>query len=444
MAASISRELIRKGVRAVVAAGWPVRDDAALCFAQTFYTQLLEHQPFGRALEEARRQTWIMFPESNTWGAYQAYGDPDFCLDPTMRAHRTDSDDAPVAAEEVLLELDRLSPKDESLSPDPLRQALVKIENGCASDWLKQGTLQEWLGQAYGEHRLFKEAIEHYRHAAESEDSSNPATLRAIEQWINLLVRLGEEERNKAKIEEAIEKGRHLLGIAKTSERLNIMGNAHKKLAQLETNTEKVKDHLKQSAAYYRDAANPERHEGVADPYPIINVLVIEALLGNEGFKSESLLSKCESLAQQRFRETRSVWDSVTIPDVALIRAFLRHSLPQERDNLIGKYRDAFAESSATLQDQDSALKQMKFVRDILKKFSYSGQEQKTIASTIESLDYIQNKLERRDQTTESLDGKAKQIKTRPLSPKVSAKQPARKNPVREKKTRRPKSRGKR
>ncbi|MEO7862523.1 MAG: CHAT domain-containing protein, partial [Nitrospirales bacterium] len=36
MAASISRELIRKGVRAVVAAGWPVRDDAALCFAQTF------------------------------------------------------------------------------------------------------------------------------------------------------------------------------------------------------------------------------------------------------------------------------------------------------------------------------------------------------------------------------------------------------------------------
>jgi CHAT domain-containing protein len=55
MAASISRELIRKGVRAVVAAGWPVRDDAALCFAQTFYKQLLEYQPFGRALEEARR-----------------------------------------------------------------------------------------------------------------------------------------------------------------------------------------------------------------------------------------------------------------------------------------------------------------------------------------------------------------------------------------------------
>ncbi len=33
MAASISSELIRKGVRAVVAAGWPVQDDAALCFA---------------------------------------------------------------------------------------------------------------------------------------------------------------------------------------------------------------------------------------------------------------------------------------------------------------------------------------------------------------------------------------------------------------------------
>jgi len=79
-AASISRELIRKGVRAVVAAGWPVRDDAALCFAQAFYTELLAGQSFGRALKEARQKTWALFPESNTWGAYQAYGDPDFRL----------------------------------------------------------------------------------------------------------------------------------------------------------------------------------------------------------------------------------------------------------------------------------------------------------------------------------------------------------------------------
>ena len=434
MAASISRELIRKGVRAVVAAGWPVRDDAALCFAQIFYKQLLESQPFGRALEVARRQTWTMFPESNTWGAYQAYGDPDF----RIRQKTSYIDWAPVAIEEVFMALDGLD-----VAASNSLQSLVMIEQRCPADWLKQGPLQERLGRAYGEFGLYKKAIEHYRHAAESEDPSNPATLRAIDQWINLVVRLGEADSNKAMIEEAIEKGRHLLAIAKTSERLNLMGSAQKKLAQLETDAQKVNDHLIQSAAYYREAANRQQHEGVADPYPIINLLVVEALLGKEDFTNESLLSKCESLAQQRFRKTRSAWDSITISDVALIRAFLRRSLPQERDSLVEKYRSAFAESSATRLEQSSALMQMKFVRDILKKIPYSSQAQRMIASTIESLDYIQNKLERRDRMAEPPAGKAKQVATRLRSSKASAKQPARKNLVRKKQPRRPKPHGK-
>lgn len=348
-----------------------------------------------------------------------------------------------VAAEEVLIKLDELSGQDEAADSAQPQDELVKLERKCASDWLKQRNVQGQFGLVYGEHGLFQQAVKHYGQAAGSEDLENPSTLRSIEQWITLLVRLGGEEGNKAKIEEAIVKGGHLLGIAKTSERLNIMGSAYKKLAQVETDSQKVEDHLRQSAAYYREAANSQRHDGVADPYPIINFLVVEALLRKEDFGNESLLSKCESLAQQRFRETRSVSDSVTIPDVALIRAFLRRSLPQERDSLVEKYGSAFAESSATQREQDSALKQMKFVRDILKKIPYSSQAQKTIASTIESLDYIQGKLQHRVSTAEPSASETKQKVRSPRSPKPSAKRPVRKNPVREKKTRRPKRRGK-
>ena len=200
---------------------------------------------------------------------------------------------------------------------------------------------------------------------------------------------------------------------------------------------------MRQAAEYYRKAADPQRGEGVADPYPIINLLVVEALLGKGDFTNESSLSKCESLAQSRFHETRSVWDSVTIADVALIRAFLHRSLPQERGNLVEKYRSAFAVSSATQREQDSSLKQMKFARDILNKFSYSGQVQKTVASTIESLDYIYNKLKPPDRAAQPPASGAKQKVRSPRSPKPSAKRPVRKNPVREKKTRRPKRRGK-
>jgi hypothetical protein len=214
------------------------------------------------------------------------------------------------------------------------------------------------------------------------------------------------------------------------------MGGAHKKLAQLETDAQKAKDHLEQSAAHYREAADRQQREGAADPYPIINVLVVEALLGKEGLGSESSLSTCESMAQQRFHETRSAWDAVTIADVALIRAFLHQSLPQERDNLAERYRSAFTESSATQREQDSALTQMKFARNILGKLSYSDRE--TVASAIESLDYIQTQLQPHAPTAESHGSESKQIDRRPLSPKASAKQPARKNPVREEKTSRP------
>jgi hypothetical protein len=78
----VSRELIEMGVRAVVAAGWAVRDDAAKLFAEVLYRSMLDGDTFGRALKKARDDTYDKFPTA-TWGAYQAYGDPDYRLDPT-------------------------------------------------------------------------------------------------------------------------------------------------------------------------------------------------------------------------------------------------------------------------------------------------------------------------------------------------------------------------
>jgi hypothetical protein len=170
-------------------------------------------------------------------------------------------------------------------------------------------------------------------------------------------------------------------------------------------------------------------------------MLVIESLLGKKDSGSESSLSTCESLAKERFQKKPSAWDAVTIADVAFIRAFLHRSLTQEQDKLVRTYRSAFTESSATSREQDSALTQMKFARNILGKLSYP--DRAIVASAMESLDYIQEQLQPRAQTTEPPASKAKQKARLPLSSKASAKQPARKSPVREDKTRRPKRRGK-
>lgn len=78
-AANIADALIRVGVRCVVAAGWAVEDTAAKAFAIGFYTALLNGDRFIEAVGAARTAAWKANRRSNTWAAYQCYGDPDWC-----------------------------------------------------------------------------------------------------------------------------------------------------------------------------------------------------------------------------------------------------------------------------------------------------------------------------------------------------------------------------
>jgi pimeloyl-ACP methyl ester carboxylesterase len=77
-AANVAEELIKIGVRCVIAAGWAVDDDAATLFARTFYAHLVRGHRFIDAVGQARSLTYARFPRSNTWAAYQCYGDPDW------------------------------------------------------------------------------------------------------------------------------------------------------------------------------------------------------------------------------------------------------------------------------------------------------------------------------------------------------------------------------
>ena len=81
LAYSVARELIEIGVRAVVVAGWAVRDDAGEFFAETFYAPCCTNaKPSGMPSTPRGKLTYEdpRFSGCNTWGAYQAYGDPRF------------------------------------------------------------------------------------------------------------------------------------------------------------------------------------------------------------------------------------------------------------------------------------------------------------------------------------------------------------------------------
>ena len=89
LAASLALELLRSGVAAVVAAGWAVNDRQAWEFADPVLPLHALGQTFGEAVKEARAAAFDD-GQTNTWAAYQCYGDPDFQL-------RTDRPQAPRA-----------------------------------------------------------------------------------------------------------------------------------------------------------------------------------------------------------------------------------------------------------------------------------------------------------------------------------------------------------
>ncbi len=107
LAANVGTQLIEIGVQAVVVAGWEVDDAAAKAFAKTFYDDMLSGRTFGEAIRRARQTAYEQFPDTNTWGAYQAYGDPFYRA--VIRDVYEESDELNVhLAEELTLEFDNL------------------------------------------------------------------------------------------------------------------------------------------------------------------------------------------------------------------------------------------------------------------------------------------------------------------------------------------------
>jgi tetratricopeptide (TPR) repeat protein len=422
MAASISRELIRKGVRAVVAAGWPVRDDDALVFARVFYESLLGNDTFGNAIKKAREETWNRQSSSNTWGAYQAYGDPDFRLDPRSDGSGGEAAEFMVAAQELLDKLDGMTEraKKSGGKAAAVKQVdeLRKLRKNCAPEWLEQGVVQARFAKLYGELGHVDESMDCFKQAVESDDPDTPATLRTVEQWANQEARLAEQAINMTKeqrigmITSSIARLKHLVEIGTTSERLSLLGSAYKRWAQIESDPNTIRQHLRQSADYYRRAASPKQDRTVVDPYPVVNWLAIQMILGEHVPDDVMWLEKCEVAARQRFEKAPNLWDAVTLVDVALLRHVRQGTVEKNKEALVSRYREAIAEVGATPKDIDSVLNQLKFVIDTLDKLGKGTDEKKPKPAWLQALEYIRMHLQQ-DEPSQKANESAEAPKAR-------------------------------
>ncbi|MBK8567808.1 MAG: CHAT domain-containing protein [Saprospiraceae bacterium] len=139
LAANIGTQFIENGAKAVVVAGWPVDDNAALWFAEVFYNGILKGMGFGEAVLNARRDCYETFGNTNTWGAYQCYGDPFFQLTTNGSSKGDSSSSSPyLLSKEVIIALEKWMVKaksDNYYSIERLRESL----NGIYDNVLKSG-----------------------------------------------------------------------------------------------------------------------------------------------------------------------------------------------------------------------------------------------------------------------------------------------------------------
>ncbi len=189
LAASLSRTLMAMGVRAVVAAGWSVDDRAAAEFARVFYDRMLGGETFGGAVRAARVAAHqIDGGATNTWAAYQCYGDPAFRLS-AARA-RASSASRPVSAEELVRALGALAIRagDPGADRDSIAAEVRTLHELATSPWDRRGDVWTALGEAFGECGALPDAVRVYRKALTCPDSN--VSLKAVEQLANLEVRL--------------------------------------------------------------------------------------------------------------------------------------------------------------------------------------------------------------------------------------------------------------
>jgi tetratricopeptide (TPR) repeat protein len=371
-AASLSEELIKMGVKAVIAAGWAVDDSAALTFADEFYNHLLKGSTFGEAVKAARQETYELHKDrTNTWAAYQCYGDPAYRLVDKKEGSRKDSDKF-VDIEEALVEIRKLSGSASttavrgfnSLSKQ-LESLQQKIEKECPV-WLDDSSLQEALGQAFGELFQFDKAIEYYRLALENPKCS--ASISAVEQLANFRIRLAVRafendpdhyEDSKKEIEAQIETLKALINTVGTSaERWSMVGGGHKRLAQISSGREPelCDKALAEMEKAYQKAWDLTVKNAQENPYPLTNLLIAQVtrlLRADDPQRVKEnlpeLIQRSEKAAMlaeiERAKAPGDFWASIAVTDANLVQAMLNSSKPGSKtpgeevfDGLAGGY----------------------------------------------------------------------------------------------------------
>jgi len=416
LAASLASELIRVGVRCVIAAGWAIDDTLAALFSETFYQRLVhDRSTFGDAVHAARQAVWRRDPTSLTWGAFQAYGEPDWRLDARDGASRADEDAHYASPEELLdtlarmrIELARRGGRGAAADTEATSRRLqALLEGRCPSAWLDLPEVQAALGATWYALGDFERACTELSAAVRGLDADGRVPLAYVAKLANAQARLGEQQGDVEAIRSAIER---LVSIDRAiapelaagsvpegappepgrTERWALIGSAHKRMAAVlgrrllqadedpafpadarEHALEDMRDAIRESAAAYRALA------AQADvPYNVVNQLALEGLVAEDDawrVPAIARLQDCGRRAAAAFARQPDVWEAVLMADALLAERLADGGLAQEGaagDAVLEELRTRYAQTLANVRfgpvELDSIVKQQEMLATLL------------------------------------------------------------------------------
>ena len=392
-AGTVAEELIRAGVRCVVAAGWAVDDAAAAAFADTLYRLLLSGARFIDAVGAARDAAQRL--GGNTWAAYQCYGDPEWTLRAggARRAPRSlerefDGVASPVSLTLALETLVWQSKYQGAASAMQLER-IRHLEARFGPVWGQMGAVAEAFALAYDAAGDRNSAIERYELATTASDGS--ASIKAGEQLANLQVRqawasvqalaappaAAKPAAAKAKparrrgsaaaaaaaspavaeppswasaqrqIAKALDLLRMLIDFQPTLERHMLRASAHKRLAMMAQARGDLPGWdaaLADMAAACQQALKAGRDAGQAGElhYPLTNLLAAEVArhAGQAGWvgPDSTLVSQLRQSLSQRASEDPDFWSVVGLTELRLKLAMAQRNVRADAQALATEY----------------------------------------------------------------------------------------------------------
>jgi CHAT domain-containing protein len=390
-AATIAEELIKVGVRCVIAAGWAVEDVPAAEFATAFYATLLRGERFIGAVGAARTAAYRANPLGNTWAAYQCYGDPEWTWQrgggaqtPVSLADRFGQIASPVS---LALALENLAIGSEygSGRQQSKRDAVHWLDRQFAPLWGSSGAVAEAFGAAYSAIAEVDRAVDWYRKAVDAEDGS--ASFKAAEQLGNQLVRRGERssgaaEEARADIDAGIAQLAALAVVKRTPERLSLLGSAYKRRTMFETRLARAAEKDKDEAAakkaleaageaianavkHYAEAEAETRQAGGRNVfYPAKNRLSCEwwhKLHGGPPLADASTrAAEIRRLVEAAAAASADFWSVVGPSEMSILEALIEGRLARDVPALIAHLQKLKARVPST-QKWDSVWKEAQF-----------------------------------------------------------------------------------